>query len=177
MRPSHLDAVLAIESAAYEQGWPATAFERELKHNEMARYIVVQEQRPPDPEPVVTGFGGLWLMVDQAHVVTVAVEPGARRRGLGSLLVHGLVGLAIENAMSSATLEVRVSNVPARALYAAYGFYEVGLRKAYYADNNEDAVIMTTEELTSPAYRARFGALEARLAKLFPGASLGVSRQ
>jgi ribosomal-protein-alanine N-acetyltransferase len=118
----------------------------------------------------------MWLMVDEAHVVTVAVLPSERRRGYGRALVHGLVGLAIEHGMHAATLEVRVSNAAARALYGAYGFYEVGLRKRYYSDNHEDAVIMTTEELQGPAYRTRLERLENELARRLPGLEFGVLR-
>jgi ribosomal-protein-alanine N-acetyltransferase len=168
MSANDLPAVLAVERAAYESGWPATAFERELAHNEMARYVVL-ERFAEDGSAAIAGFGGIWLMVDQAHIVTVAVAPVYRRLGFGRLLVHGLINLAIDSAMSSGTLEVRVSNAPARALYSAYGFYEVGLRKRYYADNHEDAVIMTTEEFASDAYRRRLAGLETALTRLHPG--------
>ena len=167
MQASDLPAVLAVERAAYELGWPATSFERELTHNQMARYLVVEATSPGGPS-AVAGFGGIWLMVDQAHVVTIAVHPDHRRRGFGRLLVHALVDVAIENAMTSATLEVRASNSIARSLYSAYGFYEVGLRKRYYADNHEDAIIMTTEEFASEAYRKRLATLEGALASRYP---------
>lgn len=164
MRADDVAAVMAVERAAYEEGWPATAFERELTRNPMARYVVVE-----DAEGRIPGFGGLWLMVDEAHVVTVAVLPQERRAGLGRLLVHGLIETAIDHGMAVATLEVRESNVAARALYREYGFHEVGRRKRYYADNHEDAVIMTTEELTSPAYQRRLDRLAGVLAARFPG--------
>ena len=134
----------------------------------MARYLVLRSS-PPGP---VVGFGGLWLMVDEAHIVTVAIVPSERRRGLGSIVVHGLMSLAIEPQMALATLEVRVSNEAARALYAMYGFYEVGLRKRYYADNHEDAVIMTTEDIQSEAYGRRLRALGDQLRERFRGLSL-----
>jgi ribosomal-protein-alanine N-acetyltransferase len=134
----------------------------------MARYLVLRSS-PPGP---VVGFGGLWLMVDEAHIVTVAIVPSERRRGLGSIVVHGLMSLAIEQQMALATLEVRVSNEAARALYAMYGFYEVGLRKRYYADNHEDAVIMTTEDIQSEAYGRRLRALGDQLRERFRGLSL-----
>jgi ribosomal-protein-alanine N-acetyltransferase len=82
------------------------------------------------------------------------------------------MSLAIEQQMALATLEVRVSNEPARALYAAYGFYEVGLRKRYYADNHEDAVIMTTEDIQSEAYRRRLRTLGDQLRERFRDLSL-----
>jgi ribosomal-protein-alanine N-acetyltransferase len=92
---------------------------------------------------------------------------------LGRLLVHGLVELAIEHGMSVATLEVRESNEAARALYREYGFYEVGERKRYYSDNRENAVIMTTEELRSPAYQRRLEGLATELRRRFPGIEFG----
>jgi len=164
MEPRDIPAVMELERLAFSPGWSPTTFERELTHNGMARYIVLESESGK-----IQGFAGLWLMVDEAHVVTVAVLPELRRRGYGRLLVHALVELAHDCGMTSATLEVRESNVAARKLYAGYGFHEVGLRKRYYADNGEDAVIMTTEEFTSPAYAARLGRLAALLAGRFPG--------
>jgi ribosomal-protein-alanine N-acetyltransferase len=168
MQPADVAEVFAVERAAYEQGWPATAFERELRENAMARYVVLRS----GPGQAMSGFGGLWLMVDEAHVVTVAVLPEQRRLGYGRALVHSLVEVARAEGMASATLEVRESNTAARALYRAYGFYEVGLRKRYYADNHEDAIIMTTEELGSAAYQARLATLSESLAARFPGIQL-----
>ena len=164
MSPEDVPVVMAVERAAYSGGWPATTFERELTGNGMARYIVLEEAGGR-----IAGFAGLWLMVDEAHVVTVAVLPEERRRGLGRVLVHGLVELAIEHGMSVATLEVRESNEAARAMYREYGFYEVGERKRYYSDNREDAIIMTTEELTSPAYQRRLRQLAEEIQRRFPG--------
>ncbi|WP_322819503.1 ribosomal protein S18-alanine N-acetyltransferase [Tepidiforma sp.] len=169
MAPDDIPAVIAIEQAAYTTGWPTTAFERELTVNALARYLVVRPATPVEAggHPLVA-FGGLWLMVDQAHIVTIAVHPDHQRRGYGRLVLHGLVELAAASAMQSVTLEVRVSNHAARALYRTYGFYEVGLRKRYYADNHEDAIIMTTEPLDSPAYRQRLARLRAELDARFP---------
>lgn len=169
MAPDDIPAVIGIEQAAYTTGWPTTAFERELTVNALARYLVVRPGTLVEAgaHPLVA-FGGLWLMVDQAHIVTIAVHPDHQRRGYGRLVLHGLVELAAASSMQSVTLEVRVSNHAARALYRTYGFYEVGLRKRYYADNHEDAIIMTTEPLDSPAYRQRLARLRAELDARFP---------
>jgi ribosomal-protein-alanine N-acetyltransferase len=174
MRAADAPAMLAIERAAFDLGWPSTAFEREVLENQMARYVVL-EGAADGAVSGLLGFAGLWLMFDEAHVVTVAVLPECRGRGFGRLLVHGLVEMARSEEMSVATLECRVSNAAARALYGRYGFYEVGLRKKYYSDNHEDAVIMTTEELSSTAYMARLARLEAELAVLLPGVSVRVA--
>lgn len=163
MDTADLTAVATIERDSYGEGWPATAFENELQNNRMARYIVLEEREQ------VIGFAGLWLIVDEAHVVTVAVAPGERRRGLGRMLVHSLVQLALAEGMESATLEVRVSNEAARALYRTYGFYEVGERKRYYADNGEDAVIMTTEDLGGRHYQERLARLAEAIQARVPG--------
>lgn len=173
MQRTDIAAVIAIERASFETGWPATAFERELTSNQMARYIILWERTGAGEQTV--GFAGLWLMAEEAHIVTVAVLPGERGRGLGRMLVHGLVSLAMANGMKDATLECRVSNDAARGLYGRYGFYEVGLRKRYYSDNQEDAVIMTTELLDSEPYQRRFAKLERELRALLPGAALAVA--
>lgn len=164
-----LEAVAEIERAAFAAGWPATAFAHELENNGLARYLVA-ERESADGVWRMVGFGGMWLMVDEAHVVTVAVAPEERGRGYGRLLVHALIQLAEESGMLQATLECRVSNTAARRLYRRYGFYEVGERKAYYRDNKEDAVIMTTEEFASDAFRRRFAQLRLELTELLPQA-------
>ena len=115
----------------------------------------------------IAGFAGLWLQFDQAHVVTVAVEPAMQRNGIGSLLVLSLFNVAEEAGMEDATLEVRTSNVAARSLYRGFGFFEVGVRKKYYLDNGEDAVIMTTEAITSEAFKRRVTKLRAEISARF----------
>lgn len=170
MQPGDIAEVMAVERAAYTRGWPQTAFERELTQNGMARYIVL---RDPPGGPIVA-FGGIWLMVGEAHIVTVAVLPECQRKGYGRVVVHGLIALAAQSEMENATLEVRVSNEAARALYRDYGFYDVGKRKRYYSDNGEDAVIMTTEAFAAPAYRERLARLASLLEERFPGIVLAV---
>lgn len=162
-----LETVRAIEQAAFTTGWPPTAFEHEIAHNGRARYVLLERDGEPGDRQAL-GFAGLWLMVDEAHVVTVAVRPEERRNAYGRLLVHALVAIAADAAMNEATLEVRASNTPARALYHEYGFHDVGLRKKYYADNGEDAVIMTTEAFDSEPFGLRYALLEAELRERFP---------
>jgi ribosomal-protein-alanine N-acetyltransferase len=161
MTLADLPGVREVERVAFDAGWPPTTFEHELQHNGAARYLVLREGER------TVAFGGLWLQFDQAHIVTVAVDPPERGRGLGRLVVHGLVAVASEMAMADATLEVRESNAAARALYRNYGFYEVGRRKRYYADNGEDAVIMTTEPLASGPYIERLARLAEELRARF----------
>jgi [ribosomal protein S18]-alanine N-acetyltransferase len=101
----------------------------------------------------VIGYAGLWLMVNEAHITTIAVAPDYQGRGLGEMLLLALIDRAIELEALCVTLEVRVSNQVAQSLYRKYTFQQTGLRKRYYSDNGEDAQIMTTEDLDSPLFR------------------------
>ena len=163
-----LAVVSEIERLSFDDGWAATAFESELRNNGAARYALL-ERRDGAGIWRAIGFAGLWLQFDEAHVVTVAVLPEERRNGYGRILVHALVEVARHFGMANATLEVRESNVAARALYAHYGFWEVGERIRYYADNGENAVIMTTEALNSERFIARIENMGARLRARFGG--------
>lgn len=153
-----LDAVQAIERASFTTPWPPHAYRTELESNWLASYLVV---RAAD---TVVGFGGLWMMVDEAHVTTFAVHPEWRRQGIGSRLIVALLDIAIERRASEATLEVRLSNLAARRLYERHGFRPVGLRPRYYSDDQEDALIMTTTPLAGAAMIERLAAARARLA-------------
>jgi ribosomal-protein-alanine N-acetyltransferase len=119
------------------------------------------EGRPND-RPIL-GFAGMWNAFDEAHVTTIGVDPEYRGRGLGELLLVSMVDEAFRRHSNWLTLEVRVSNDPAQALYRKYGFSEQGRRKRYYSDNNEDALIMWSESLSDPAYQARLEHLRDRL--------------
>jgi ribosomal-protein-alanine N-acetyltransferase len=100
----------------------------------------------------VVGYAGLWLMVDEAHITTIAVHPRFQGRGIGELLLLGLTDHAIGIGAKWLTLEVRISNEVAQALYRKYTFKEMGVRKGYYSDNREDALVMWTERLDSPQF-------------------------
>jgi ribosomal-protein-alanine N-acetyltransferase len=145
-----------IERASFPVPWPAYAFRQEIETNRLARYLVVKA----GDETVA--YGGMWMMVDEAHVTTFAVMPAWRRQGIGGYLMLGLMHLAREVGASIATLEVRISNEPARALYQRFGFRPVGVRPRYYSDNGEDALIMTSDRLDSAEMTERLGALELR---------------
>jgi len=110
----------------------------------------------PETEDLVVGFVGLWFGVDEAHITAIAVRERWRGLGIGELLLIGAIELALARRAKVLTLEVRASNHVAQSLYAKYGFKNVGGRKGYYNDNGEDAVIMTTEPLASPAFTELF---------------------
>jgi [ribosomal protein S18]-alanine N-acetyltransferase len=116
----------------------------------------------PDLASII-GFSGLWLMVDEAHVTTIAMHPEHRRHGLGEFLLVSLIDIAYSIGAKWVTLEVRVSNYTAQNLYRKYGFREAGLRHRYYSDNQEDALIMWTDEINSPAYEQKFLELKTLL--------------
>ncbi|MBI4339420.1 MAG: ribosomal protein S18-alanine N-acetyltransferase [Chloroflexi bacterium] len=113
----------------------------------------------PAMEDLMGGYVGIWFVLDEAHIISIAVRASLRRMGVGELLTMAAVELAMARRAKHVTLETRVSNYPAQALYEKYGFQRVGLRKAYYSDNNEDAYIMTVESILSPAYQEKFQAL------------------
>ncbi len=110
---------------------------------------------------MIVGVIGVWMMPDEAHIVTIATRESHRRHGIGEMLLQEAIELARDKAQSLVTLEVRVSNEAAIALYRQYGFEEVGLRPRYYSDNREDAYILTATGLTSDDYGARLAALRA----------------
>jgi ribosomal-protein-alanine N-acetyltransferase len=157
MRVTDLPAVHAIERASFDSPWPADAYRSELETNRLAQYLVVRAGEE------IAAFGGMWLMVDEAHVITFAVDPRWRRQRIGERLLLAMLDIALDAGAREATLEVRLSNLPARRLYEKFGFRPVGLRPRYYSDNNEDALIMTTDTLRDPPMRERIARLRAAI--------------
>lgn len=134
----------------------------------LLRRLLQRLSRRPNTPPTHTegpllGFAGIWLMVDEAHLVTIAVAPGQRSKGLGELLLVSMIDLSCIRGAARMTLEVRVSNHVAQSLYRKYGFKNEGVRRRYYSDNNEDALIMTTDVLTSARYQQTYQVLKREL--------------
>jgi ribosomal-protein-alanine N-acetyltransferase len=154
MRLEDVPAVHRIESASFPTPWPDYAFKQEIQANRLAHYLVIKSGEE------TIGYGGMWLMVDEAHITTFAVLPEWRRRGIGARLMLALMHLARQLNARIVTLEVRLSNRPARALYGRFGFRPVGIRPRYYSDNNEDALIMTTAPISTPEMTQRLVQLE-----------------
>jgi ribosomal-protein-alanine N-acetyltransferase len=116
-------------------------------------------KRPSAWEPgqqFIVGFVGAWYMVDEVHIVSIGVRTGFRGRGLGELLLISAMEQALERNVKTVTLEVRASNHVAKNLYKKYGFHERGVRKGYYTDDREDALIMTTDPICTSPYRQEF---------------------
>ncbi|MBZ4688348.1 MAG: [ribosomal protein S18]-alanine N-acetyltransferase [Clostridia bacterium] len=136
MTLEHLDEVMEIEKLSYTTPWSREAFVTEVQDNDFAKYFVALQHS------VVIGYAGMWIILDESHVTTIAVHPDFRKQGLGRLLMTTLMKEAIVLGADRITLEVRPSNTSARSLYNSLGFKPVGVRKGYYTDNNEDAIIM-----------------------------------
>lgn len=141
---AHLDQVLAIEARVATAGWSRRIFERELAEHVSRCYLVAV--RPSLQGPVVVGYAGMQVLVDEVHITTMAVAEHARRRGVATRLLVELLREARARGAASATLEVRVDNSAARALYAGFGFRPVGIRPRYY-DDAVDALIMWAHDI------------------------------
>lgn len=155
MRREDVEQVAVIDREAFPTMLPPANFQREMD-SLLAHYIVACDG---DNKPIV-GFAGFWLMAGEAHIVNFAVRQSHQKQGIGELLLMSLIELAVVMETTLITLEVRVSNTIARRLYERYGFTDRGLRKRYYSDNREDAVIMTVDDISSPAYRKKLDELE-----------------
>lgn len=162
MRLGDLDQVLEIERLSYPTPWSKRAFQSELTENAYAHYYVARLK--PDSSYAkgapdvysggqssavrsIVGYIGVWVILDEAHITNVAVHPNFRRMGLGERLMRFAFDKALEFGATRVTLEVRVSNIPAQNLYKKLGFQERGIRKGYYTDTNEDAIIMWKDDL------------------------------
>lgn len=145
MEPEHLDAVMAIENVSFLTPWKREAFLFEILLNETADYVVALHRGQ------VVGYGGMWLVLDEAHITNIAVHPAFRGRGIGRRILRELIKRAALRGATKMTLEVRPSNLIARKLYQDLGFKEKGVRKRYYQDNHEDAIIMWLEDLRTRA--------------------------
>jgi len=170
MRWEDISEVMEIERRTFSMPWSMRAYEQELLRNPNAHYLVLRPREvrtallplPPQRLPIL-GYGGFWLVPDEAHISTIAVDGPWRGRGLGELMFLALLEEAIACGANLITLEVRASNTVAQRLYQKYGLEIVGRRPRYYRDNLEDALLMSVEEVRSTAYRERLEALKAQL--------------
>jgi ribosomal-protein-alanine N-acetyltransferase len=188
-----IEQVQQIERRSFSTPWSANTYRHELRSASNSRYIVARAsptpppprderatvrrgllagllpsllgmgQRAPRSPHQIVGYGGLWLNVDEGHITTIAVAPEYRGRGIGELLLNGLIDQAQALNTDMLTLEVRVSNIVAQQLYLKYGFRASGTRPRYYTDNGEDALIMWTESVRTPAYQERLRRLREQL--------------
>jgi ribosomal-protein-alanine N-acetyltransferase len=155
MAPDDLPAVLAIEEAVFgDDAWPRSFFERDLA-NEHSTYVVLElssdDQGAQRAE--LAGYAGYWLLEDEANLMNIAIAPAWQGRGLGEHLLLATLARMQDQGVSVCTLEVRVSNTRAQALYHKLGFEVEGRRLRYYQDNGEDALLMATPSLGTAALR------------------------
>jgi ribosomal-protein-alanine N-acetyltransferase len=136
MKEEDLDQILEVEHASFATPWSREAFYNEIYNNKFAVYIVLEEDEK------IIGYVGAWVVIDEAHVTNLAILPSYRGKKLGEALLRKMMIVAKDMGARSMTLEVRVTNNVAQSLYRKLGFQNGGIRKNYYTDNQEDALVM-----------------------------------
>ena len=147
MRRRHLRQVLRIESQVYPRPWSAALFLQEMSRKTDRAYLVARY------DAQVIGYGGVMLAPPEAHITTIAVDPGYHRNHIGTKLMLGLIDAATARACRSVSLEVRKSNLGAQKMYEGFGFRPVGVRRGYYVETGEDAIVMWVEGVDLPKYQ------------------------
>ena len=140
MTIADVDGVAAVEAATFPTPWSRDAFASEMK-NVAARYLVAEK------DGSIIGYAGAWIILDESHITNIAVMESCRGQGIGRRLTHGLMQYLSNLGAVYATLEVRRSNTVAQNLYVSLGFIKLGVRKRYYEDNGEDALIMVCDHM------------------------------
>jgi ribosomal-protein-alanine N-acetyltransferase len=157
---AHLDDVMEIEKLSYgEHHWSRDSFVSELQ-SDITRYICAENEAGR-----CVGYTGMWHILDEGHITTLAVHPDYRKKGLAQALVIGSLDRCLENNIKYITLEVRISNEKAINIYEKFGFRSLGLRKKYYQNNGEDALIMWTEDITSENFQTLYNNIREELLK------------
>lgn len=156
MRFDDIPAVMALDRECFVTPWSENAYQTELS-NQCAEYYVAWSGGD------LVGYAGIWLILDEVHITTLGVAERCRGHKVGERLLIRLLDAAKDRGAQRVTLEVRKSNKIARALYAKYGFRDAAIRKAYYSDNGEDAVVMWVDDIWAPAYTDLLAAHEAAL--------------
>lgn len=158
MTADDVEAVIAIEAEAFgEHHWSKSSFYDELKNN-LAKYYCAKSETGE-----LIGYAGTWHILDEGHITTIAVKNSYLRKHIGEALIVNILNDCYDSGVKYLTLEVRVSNIPAINLYTKYGFESLGTRKGYYQDNNEDALIMWTENIFYDKFKNRFKENEKNL--------------
>jgi ribosomal-protein-alanine N-acetyltransferase len=161
MTAEDIDSVVQIEADAYgEHHWSKSSFYDEMSNN-LAKYYLA---KTPDNE--IVGYAGTWHIIDEGHITTIAVKNKYRRMHIGESLIVKILEDCYKEGIKYLTLEVRVSNLPAIGLYSKYGFNSLGTRKGYYQDNNEDALIMWTENIFYDKFKVIFEKNKSKLKEL-----------
>lgn len=157
MRRRHLRSVVRIEEECYPRPWSATLFLSELAQRATRRYTV------GTIGPLLVGYAGLMLVEDEGHITTMTVDPDWHRHGIGTLLLLDLARAAPALGVRHMTLEVRAGNSAAQVLYRRFGFAPAGVRRNYYAETGEDAIVMWVHDIDGDAYATRLAGIESGL--------------
>jgi ribosomal-protein-alanine N-acetyltransferase len=157
MQPTDVARVVDIERACFGERWTSGMFQNELS-NSASTYFVATEGSE------IVGYAGYWLILEEAHITTIGVDPNHQRKGYGDLLMLHLIDHGLAAGAEWVTLEVRLSNVAAQKMYEKFGFTSLGRRKGYYQDNNEDALVMWTENIKQPHYKGLLDAVRQQRA-------------
>jgi [ribosomal protein S18]-alanine N-acetyltransferase len=157
LRRRHLRSVVHIEEECYPRPWSATVFLSELAQRSSRRYTVATIG------PLVVGYSGLMIVQQDGHITTLTVDPAWHHRGIGTVLLLDQARAAPALGVRNLTLEVRASNSAAQALYRRFGFAPVGVRRNYYAETGEDAIVMWARDIDSAPYAERLAAIDANL--------------
>jgi ribosomal-protein-alanine N-acetyltransferase len=173
MRAEDIPQVVAIDRESFPTPWSSRTYAFEIENNATSQMVVLEVPAAPPTDSnglgamfrrllhgdtpsdiAIIGYGGCWLIAGEAHISTIAVHPAYRGKGLGELLLSGMLQRALNLGGEYSVLEVRVSNEPAQALYRKYEYAIVGRRPGYYRDNGEDAFLMEVRPLNT-AYQQR----------------------
>ena len=157
MQEADLPRVVDIERECFGERWTLASFQNELANSASTYFVAIEGEQ-------IVGYAGYWLILEEAHVTTIGVDPAFQRRGLGELLMLDLIEHAAQHGARWVTLEVRLSNIGAQKMYEKFGFTSLGRRKGYYQDNREDALIMWTENIEQPHYKELLIGLRQALA-------------
>lgn len=144
LKAEYIDQILEIEKVSFPTPWSKKAFLSEVEQNSLAYYCVCMSNEK------IIGYGGMWLIIDEAHITNVAVQPDFRGKKVGEAIMLHLIAQALIKGAFRMTLEVRLSNIRAQALYHKLGFEAAGRRKGYYTDTKEDAIIMWKTLIEGP---------------------------
>jgi len=157
LRRRHLRHVMQIEEDNYPRPWSSTVFLSEIAQRTSRRYTVATIG------PLVVGYSGLMLVAEDGHITNLTVDTAWHRRGIGTVLLLDQARAAPALGVRHLTLEVRASNEPAQALYRLFGFAPVGVRRNYYPETGEDAIVMWSRDIDTDAYAERLAAIDAQL--------------
>jgi ribosomal-protein-alanine N-acetyltransferase len=157
LRRRHLRSVIQIEEANYPRPWSSTVFLSELAQRRSRRYTVATIG------PLVVGYSGLMVVAEDGHITTLTVDPAWHRRSIGTVLLLDQTRAAPGLGVSHLTLEVRASNTSAQTLYQRFGFAPVGVRRNYYPETGEDAIVMWARDIDTPDYARRLADIDARI--------------